>query len=177
MKTLAILIGSCINWVIFIFAIVTLGGLIFVAKETMDLKKKIDDDQKKNRTTKLRKDGIETTPDAYTWESVLAYEDEFNQTKIRYSLFGQFIPIFPLLGILGTVAGMIQQLDAGIDEMKMAVTVSMSTTFWGLIAAIVLKFVDALFTSKEILKMDNFFDTFDQKYQMAKDKYDQDAKD
>ena len=47
MKTLAILIGSCINWVIFIFAIVTLGGLIYVAKETMDLKKKIDDDQKK----------------------------------------------------------------------------------------------------------------------------------
>ena len=55
--------------------------------------------------------------------------------------------------------------------MKEALTLSMSTTFWGLIAAIVLKFADAILVSKTVNKMELYFDTFEQNYNMAKDKF------
>jgi biopolymer transport protein ExbB/TolQ len=76
---------------------------------------------------------------------------------------------------LGTVAGLIQQLDH-IDQMRDALAVSMSTTFLGLIAAVVLKFVDAILVSKNVNSMEMYFDTFEQNYQMARDKHMLDTK-
>ena len=76
---------------------------------------------------------------------------------------------------MGTVAGLIQQLDH-IDQMRDALAVSMSTTFLGLIAAVVLKFVDAILVSKNVNSMEMYFDTFEQNYQMARDKHMLDTK-
>ena len=55
--------------------------------------------------------------------------------------------------------------------MRDALAVSMSTTFWGLIAAIILKVVDAVLVSKTVNKMSLYFETYEQSYQMVRDKH------
>lgn len=175
MESLAIIIGHSINGIIIVFAVITIAGFAYVVMNLTKLKNSIDEKHKKSRSTEFTPGGIMKTPDAYTWEETLEYKEEYNKIQLVYSIFEQFVPIFPLLGILGTVAGLIQQLD-NIDQMRDALAVSMSTTFLGLIAAIVLKLADALLVSKSINKMEMYFDTFEQNYQMARDKHMLDTK-
>lgn len=166
-------LGSLINVIIMGLAIITVGGFCYVEYGIGKIRNTREERHKKNRTTEFTKGGIVKTPDAVTWEETLDEKEEFNGILVKYSVFSQFIPIFPLLGILGTVAGLIQQMDAGIDQMREALGTSMWTTFWGLIAAIFLKLVDAIIVSKSINKMDNYFETFEQNYQMVRDKMEQ----
>lgn len=170
MESLAIIIGKSINGIILGMAIITIARFAYVVMKITKLQNTIAEKHKKNRSTEFTPGGIKKTPDAYTWEETLEYKEEFNKIQIIYSTFGQLVPIFPLLGILGTVAGLIQQLD-DIEKMKEALTLSMSTTFWGLVAAIVLKLADAILVSKTVNKMDQYFEIFEQNYQMAKDKH------
>ena len=170
MESLAVIIGKSINGIILGMAIITIAGFAYVVMKITKLQNTIAEKHKKNRSTEFTPGGIKKTPDAYTWEETLEYKEEFNKIQIIYSTFGQLVPIFPLLGILGTVAGLIQQLD-DIEKMKEALTLSMSTTFWGLVAAIVLKLADAILVSKTVNKMEQYFEVFEQNYQMAKDKH------
>ncbi len=172
MEGLAVLIGSCINWIIAGLAIVTIGGFAYTVLEIGKLNTRITDDVKKSgRRKEYTGGGIKKEADVYTWEDNLGYLETFNKIQLVYAMFEQFIPVFPLLGILGTVSGLIQQLG-NVEQMKEALALSMSTTFWGLIAAIALKIIDALFVSKSVNKMILYFDTFEQNYQMVKDKFD-----
>jgi biopolymer transport protein ExbB/TolQ len=175
MESLAIIIGHSINGIIIALAVITIAGFAYVVMNFTKLKASIDEKHKKNRSTEFTPGGIQKTPDAYTWEEILEYKEEYNKIQLIYQTFEQFVPIFPLLGILGTVAGLIQQLDH-IDQMRDALAVSMSTTFLGLIAAVVLKFVDAILVSKNVNSMEMYFDTFEQNYQMARDKHMLDTK-
>lgn len=176
MDSLAIIIGNSINGLILVFFIITVVGFVVVVMNATKLQYTIEEKQKKKRSTEYTPGGIQKTPDAYSWEEMLEYKEEFNnKVQIIYSIFEQFVPIFPLLGILGTVAGLIQHLD-DITKMQEALTLSMSTTFWGLIAAIVLKFTDAILVSKKVNKMEFYFDSFEQNYNMAKDKFELDNK-
>ena len=175
MDGLAIIIGQCINWIIGILFLVTLGGLVWVVSGVGKLKLRMDNDRKKSRgRIDYTPNGYQRNPDTYTWEDTLGYLDEFNHIQLNYDIFEQFIPVFPLLGILGTVAGLIQQLS-DITKMQEALGMSMSTTFFGLLAAISLRIVDALWTSKNVNKMSMYFDTFEQNYQIARDKHLQDS--
>ena len=176
MESLAIIIGHSINGIIIALAIITIAGFAYVVMNITKLRNTIDEKHKKNRSTEFTPGGIQKTPDAYTWEETLEYKEEYNKIQLIYSTFEQFVPILPLLGILGTVAGLIQQLDH-IDQMREALAVSMSTTFLGLIAAVVLKFADAILVSKTVNTMEMYFDTFEQNYQMARDKHMLDTKD
>ena len=175
MESLAIIIGHSINGIIIALAVIIIAGFAYVVMNITKLKASIDEKHKKNRSTEFTPGGIQKTPDAYTWEEILEYKEEYNKIQLIYQTFEQFVPIFPLLGILGTVAGLIQQLDH-IDQMRDALAVSMSTTFLGLIAAVVLKFVDAILVSKNVNSMEMYFDTFEQNYQMARDKHMLDTK-
>ena len=176
MESLAIIIGHSINGIIIGLAVITIAGFAYVVMNITKLRNSIDEKHKKNRSTEFTPGGIKKTPDAYTWEETLEYKEEYNKIQLIYQTFEQFVPIFPLLGILGTVAGLIQQLD-NIDQMRDALALSMSTTFLGLIAAVVLKFADALFVSRTVNTMEMYFDTFEQNYQMARDKHMLDSKD
>ncbi len=173
MEGLAIFIGSCINWIIAFLAVLTLIGFAWVV---LDIGK-LDGDmnsKKKGRKKEYTEGGIKKEADVYTWEETLDYLESFNKIQLRYSMFEQFIPVFPLLGILGTVSGLIQQLG-DVEQMQAALATSMSTTFWGLIAAISLKIIDALLVSKSVNKKAIYFDMFEQNYQMVKDKFDQEG--
>lgn len=171
MGKLAIVIGGSINWIILILGLITLAGFIWVVMEVDKLHKKMDEDHRKSRgRVDYTSGGFQRNPDTYTWEDTQVYLEDFNKILMKYDMFGQFVPIFPLLGILGTVAGLIEKLS-DISEMQAALSTSMSTTFFGLIAAIVLKLVDALLVSRRINERSLYFDTFEQNYRIARDKH------
>ena len=76
-------------------------------------------------------------------------------------MLSQLIPLFPLLGILGTVMGLMGQLAAGdISTMFHSLSGALNTTFVGLVCAIVLKLIDTLLPGKVIydteVKLDNY---------------------
>ncbi len=173
MESLAVFIGSSINWIILFLALLTFGGFIYTYIQVGKIQNKIESDGKKSGGRKVYTgNGFRKEADVYSWEDILNNLETFNNVQIKYSIFEQFVPVFPLLGILGTVAGLIMQLG-NIDQMREALALSMSTTFWGLIAAILLKIIDAIWVSSAVNKMALEFDSYEQNYQMVKDKYEQ----
>ena len=171
MGFIAVFFNAVIYPLIIGLAGVTLFGFV---KTVMGINKLEGEMNDKHRNTRRKKEftgsGLKLEPDVYTLEEILGYLEEFNKIQLNYSVFVQLVPVFPLLGILGTVAGLIEKLG-NIVEMESALSISMGTTFAGLLAAIYLKIIDAVWVNRSINKMTLFFDTFEQNYQMAKDKH------
>ena len=125
-------------------------GKIYRDQKTLDLKQRDTAISKRENTYPLRKN--------------------FDELCAKYLVWAQMIPIFPLLGILGTVTGLIHQVNtqeatqiyASLDE-------ALLTTLWGLVAAIVLKIVEAWFVQREINNIETVFNDYDIKYQDAVD--------
>lgn len=63
-----------------------------------------------------------------------------------YALFTNVTAVFPLLGILGTVASLMRL--SGTDDLSENFSSALVTTFWGLIAAISFKIMDSFITSR-----------------------------
>lgn len=103
-----------------------------------------------------------------TPDTIRKYETEFNKKCSWHGVLVQCIPVFPLLGILGTVAGLMLQIQVnGIEAMMESLNVALDTTFWGLIFAILLKVVEAVFPSRIIYDVEVMLDDFDKKLNMA----------
>ncbi len=103
-----------------------------------------------------------------TPDTIRKYETEFNKKCSWHGVWVQCIPIFPLLGILGTVAGLMLQIRAnGIDAMLDSLNVALDTTFWGLIFAIMLKIIEAVFPSRVIYDVEVMLEDFEKKLNMA----------
>lgn len=176
MNGLATVIGGSINWIIAVLGIITLGGFVWVITGINKLNTKIREEERKHKgRVDYTPTGFQRNPDTYTWEDTLAYRDDFNKILVKYDIFAQLVPIFPLLGILGTVSGLIQKLG-DIGTMQAALGTAMSTTFFGLVAAILLKIIDAVTVSRHINEMNLYFDTFEQNYNLARDRHSQETK-
>jgi len=105
---------------------------------------------------------------AITPDTIRKYENNFNKACSWHGVLVQFIPIFPLLGILGTVAGLMLQMQvSGIEGMMDSLGVALETTFFGLIFAILLKVIEAVFPSRVINDVDVMLDDFDKKLSIA----------
>lgn len=103
-----------------------------------------------------------------TPDTIRKYETEFNTKCSWHGVLVQCIPVFPLLGILGTVAGLMLQVQAeGIEAMMNSLNTALDTTFWGLIFAILLKVIEAVFPSRIIYDVEVMLDDFDKKLNMA----------
>lgn len=101
-------------------------------------------------------------------EDVYGFREKFNGICAGYSTWTQTIPIFPLLGILGTVAGLILQVSTqSANEIYASLNLALSSTLYGLIAAIVLKVVEACALTSRINKIESTFDEYDEKYSDA----------
>ena len=87
--------------------------------------------------------------------------ENYNRIYSRYAVASQLIGLFPLLGILGTVLGLISSDLTDIDSLVAGLTEALRTTLWGLVAAIVLKAVDAVVPGKLVNDIDARFDTVD----------------
>lgn len=114
---------------------------------------------------------IEETDDdsaAITPDTIRKYETEFNKICSWHGVLIQFIPIFPLLGILGTVAGLMLQIQSNdLAGMMDSLDVALTTTLFGLIFAIALKVIEALFPSRVIYDVEVMLDDFDKKISIA----------
>lgn len=103
-----------------------------------------------------------------TPDKIRALETDFNDACSFHDVLVQLIPIFPLLGILGTVAGLMIQVGAeDMDKMLGSLNTALDTTFWGLIFAIGLKFIEAVFPSRIINSVEVMLDDFDKKMSLA----------
>lgn len=103
-----------------------------------------------------------------TPDKIRSLATAFNATCSWHDVLAQIISIFPLLGILGTVAGLILQVNAGdIATMLGSLDTALGTTFWGLVFAILLKVLDTLFPSKVINTVEVMLDDFDKKMSLA----------
>lgn len=130
--------------------------------------------ERRNKKYKLNGDlkEIEETDDDSTTiitpDTIRKYETEFNKKCSWHGVLVQFIPIFPLLGILGTVAGLMLQIQSNdITGMMDSLDVALTTTLFGLIFAIALKVIEALFPSRVIYDVEVMLEDFEKKRSIA----------
>lgn len=104
-----------------------------------------------------------------TPDTVRNAEKIFNNYSSTHNMFAQLIPLFPLLGIAGTVWGLMEEVGAeNIEQMLSSLNLAMTTTFNGLIGAIIFKSLDAIFPSKTINDVDVMLDDYYKKIDLAK---------
>ena len=87
-----------------------------------------------------------------TADAVLRVDEEevINLRKYSEGLYAVFVnvtAIFPLLGILGTVISLIPMVS-DMADMQQNFFAALTSTFWGLIFAIIFKLLDGLLSSK-----------------------------
>ena len=159
---------------IIVIGVITFGGLFLNGQALSTQKGRIKDVlERKNKKYNVNSNSkeIEETDDesvSITPDTIRKYETEFNKKCSIHSVLVQIIPIFPLLGILGTVAGLMLQIQSSdIESMLDSLDVALTTTLVGLIFAIVLKFFDALFPSRIIYDVEVMMEDFDKKINIA----------
>ena len=87
--------------------------------------------------------------------------DDFEKELSWYIAIEQMIPIFPLLGIFGTVYGLVNSVLTDVDSLVMGLNIALRTTLYGLIASIGLKAVDSLFSNRYMNNLDSEFNKAD----------------
>ena len=103
-----------------------------------------------------------------TPDTIRQYEKDFNKDCALHNVFSQLIPIFPLMGIFGTVAGLMLEANAAdLEGMMNSLDVALSSTFIALIFAIFLKFVDAVFPSRVIEDVEVMLEDYRKKLDLA----------
>lgn len=174
MELILELITNFANVGIVIFGIVIAVLLLYNGVALSNQKSRIEEALlRKNNiyTIKVASKEIEENEDesaAITPDTIRKYENDFNRKCSWHGILVQCIPIFPLLGILGTVAGLMLELRAsGMDAMMASLDVALGTTLWGLIFAILLKIIEAVFPSRIIYDVEVMLDDFDKKLSIA----------
>ena len=107
------------------------------------------------------------------WNRFDGFCDRYQDKGRLFSGFSQLIQLFPLFGILGTVAGLYIAMNGNQDwtnaqGMFEGVRFALSSTIIGLIMAIIFKTIDVLFTSLYINYIDDGIERFKDKYNEAK---------
>ncbi len=126
----------------------------------------------KNTTTKLnrstREIEDESEDDKATPDSIRKLETDFNKTCSWHDALAALIPLFPLFGILGTVSGLIPALKGqNIETLFDSLKVALESTFYGLVFAIILKFIDSLFPARRINDTEVILEDYEKKLNNA----------
>ena len=129
--------------IIFIAAVLT-GIMYYKLRDSAD---KLYD---KMHLTVFVPDGGASRKEAETDISVIRETDIVsmrNQTGKLYSIFVNLTGIFPLLGILGTVVSLLGMV-ADSTDITGNFYGALTSTFWGLVFAIIFKFLDGIISAK-----------------------------
>ena len=100
-------------------------------------------------------------------DSISAY----SEVSGKFDAWTQSISLFPLLGLLGTVCGIIPGLSGTAESfdiglLQQSLSTALYTTFTGLICSIVLKGTATKY-SITFSSIEDYFDMFDRKYNIA----------
>ncbi len=86
----------------------------------------------------------------------------FYEQFAKYVSYSQLVSLFPLLGILGTVAGLaFSAKPDAISELISGLGTALYTTLTGLIASIFLKYYDSTQPGKKVYEIEAKFDAAD----------------
>ena len=112
---------------------------------------------------------IDDEDSSVTPDTIRKHENDFDKSNSWHNVFAQLIPVFPLMGVLGTVWGLVQEVGAdNIEKMLSSLNTAMTTTLSGLIFAIALKIFDAFCPSKTINDVDVMLEDYYKKLDFAK---------
>lgn len=80
---------------------------------------------------------------------------EFDQICVDCDTLSQLIPLFPTMGILGTVAGLMKQVSAeGLEQMTDSIGLALSTTCVAMLITLVLKFIMTVQIGKKVSEIE-----------------------
>lgn len=99
------------------------------------------------------------------WDEFDQFLGEYQKRGSWYSAFSLIIQIFPLLGILGTVAGLYLAMSNGQD-MYEGVELALSTTVLGILFAIIFKIADIIIVSLFINYIEDGIDRYEKIYKV-----------
>lgn len=116
-------------------------------------------------TLAVTKKALDTTARTDVYELKKRFDDQGS----KFVKISQIIPVFPLFGILGTVAGLMMQVNAKTDADLIydSLDTALSSTFWGLIFAIILKMVVAIAVAPTINDIENMFSDNEKQFRDA----------
>ncbi len=89
------------------------------------------------------------------------------KSEAFYSVFANLTAIFPLMGILGTVVSLLPMV-AELSDMQQNFFAALTSTFWGLVFAIIFKLLDG-FLSARIEDNDKNVDLLLERRQLLQD--------
>lgn len=126
------------DFLVFLFAVATAVMLLLTLKRANALFGIM------NKIVYLpEKDSMHKVDDAL--KNVREYDVVYLRRRMMasYSLFSNFIMIFPLLGILGTVISLLPMVTTlGQTQMQANFFSALTSTLWGLVFAIIFKAID-----------------------------------
>ncbi len=159
MNVMIILIGILIA-VLLIVNAVQLAHQRTRIQDALNWKKRSMSINKKTRELQEHEEAENITP-----ETIHTYEKEFNKVCSGYNVLAQFIPVFPLLGILGTVSGLMLQVSSqDIASMTDSLDLALGSTWWGLVFAIFLKVLVAVTSNRIIEDVEILLEDYDKIY-------------
>lgn len=173
-EALSKVIDKIINPVILIFALVVLVMLIIIAKKLSDHARLVSEKLFSMKSTGVKQsralDLKQRAMAVVKREDLYPLRKTYDEIYSQYNTWAQMIPIFPLLGILGTVAGLILQVSSqNADAIYASLHLALSSTLYGIIAAIILKIVEAAVVQKRVNEIDSMLSDYEIKYQDQRD--------
>ena len=89
----------------------------------------------------------------------------FDKESAQYIVLSQLTGIFPLLGILGTVAGLMLNVSAeNAEQMMSSLNTALSSTLWGLFFAILLRTLDSYKLAPVVYLIESRFSDYETLY-------------
>ncbi len=82
---------------------------------------------------------------------------ELKDDEVKFvSILVTVMSVFPLLGILGTIISLLRMVDLGSQEVLINFTTALTSTFWGLVFAILFKGLTSSLLAQSDQNSENF---------------------
>lgn len=161
-----------------IFALLFELGLLIVAViklvgNSLDYKKNVTRESiRKNEPPKklgwkLIRKSVEKVSE-FDWEAFSRWRGKAQKSVNLYDIFTNLIQIFPLTGILGTVAGLYISISEHQD-IYIGIKFALSSTVVGVGCAVLFKLLDAFITPLLVAKIEDNIEMFETNYNVEND--------